>query len=236
MAAHAARKPAPARTFRARNVYAAGLVSLLLGLAAGYGAPASRVSESATPPQVSAAPDDPARPTSPSQPPPADPKQMADQQAAPLLARVKSDPKNPELLLQLGAIYYVTQQYQDATGWYTRAVAADPRNVAARNKLAGSLFRQGDVSAAIQQLQAALRVSPSDADSLYNLGVIELGGKGDPRAALAAWQRLLRTNPQLSADRKAAVLQLIANTMNFVNHPHALEGAHGHARRTAQSE
>lgn len=236
MPAKAAPKPAPARTFRAPGVCAAGVVSLVLGLAAGYGGPASNVSESATSPQVSGARADTTPPAGTRPSAPADPKQMADQQAAPLLAKVENDPKNPQLLLQLGAIYYVAQQYQDATGWYTRAVAADPRNVAARNKLAGSLFRQGDVDAAIQQLNAALRISPTDADSLYNLGVIDLGGKGDAPAALAAWQKLLETNPQLDPDRKAAVLRLIANTMNFVNNPHALEGAHGHAGRTAQDE
>jgi cytochrome c-type biogenesis protein CcmH/NrfG len=215
-------------------VLAAALVSLFLGLAVGYGTTAPRMSESLL--QASTAPADTRMPAPSGKLDPEDVKQTADQQAAPLLAKIESDPKNPELLLRLGAIYYVAQQYQDATGWYSRAVQADPRNLPARNKLAASLFRQGDAGAAIQQLRAALRISPTDADSLYNLGVIDLGGKGDVRGALAAWQKLLQSNPQLSPDRKAAVLQLIANTMNFVNAPHALEGVHGHAGHKAQAE
>ena len=240
MAASAARKPAPARTFRPRTVYAVAAAALLLGLAAGYGTTPSRVYESATPAQDSRASADtgtPAPTPAPaSTPSPADPQLLPDQQAAPLLAQLQSDPRNPRILLQLGAIYYVAQQYQNAAGWYSRAVDADPRNVAARNKLAGSLFREGQADAAIRQLKAALRINPSDPDSLYNLGVIDLGGKGDARGALAAWQKLLRTNPQLSPDRKAAVLELIANTLNFVNDPHALQGANPHAGRKAQAQ
>ncbi len=231
MPTQSARKPAPVLMFRARAVYTVAFLALLLGLAAGYGTHSRRPSDSATPAQVSAAP---VEATAPQSPAPATLKQMADQQAAPLMAKLKTDPNNPDLMLQLGAIYFVARQYQDASGWYTRAVEADPRNVASRNKLAGSLFRAGQSDAAIQQLKAALRIEPTDPDSLYNLGMIDLSGKGDVRGALSAWQSLLQTNPRLSEDRKAAVLQLITNTMNFVNDPHQLEGGRRHAKAQAE--
>ncbi len=236
MPTQVARKPITARTFRTRGVYAAAFLSLLLGFAAGYGTWPTRLSESAAPAQDSVAPADTKTPPPHPGPQATDLKQMADQQAAPLLARIANDPKNPDLLLQLGAIYYVAQQYEDAVGWYSKASAADPRNVAARNKLAGSLYREGDSDGAIQQLNAALRIKPTDPDSLYNLGVIDLGGKGNVAGALASWQKLLQTNPQLSNDRKAAVLQLIANTMNFVDNSRAMGGVHRHAARKPQAE
>ncbi len=73
------------------------------------------------------------------------------------------------------------------------------------------MYYGGDVDGAISQLQQALHYDPKDANSLFNLGMIKLQGKKDSKGALAAWQLLLKSNPQLSADRKARVQKLIAD-------------------------
>ena len=41
--------------------------------------------------------------------------------------------------------------------------------------------------------------------------MIKWQGKQDGSGALAAWQELLKSNPQLSADRKATVQKLMAD-------------------------
>ena len=87
----------------------------------------------------------------------------------------------------------------------------DPKNVPIRTQLASCLYYNGDVDGAISQLQQALRYDPKDANSLFNLGLIKWQGKQDNKGALAAWQLLLKTNPQLSADRKATVQKLMAD-------------------------
>ena len=46
--------------------------------------------------------------------------------------------------------------------------------------------------------------------------MIKLQGKGDGKGAIAAWQRLLKTNPQLSPDRKATVMKLMADVMTMM--------------------
>jgi cytochrome c-type biogenesis protein CcmH/NrfG len=137
-------------------------------------------------------------------------KQMADKQAAPLLEKLKTDPNNAALLVQVGTIYHTTHQFTTAAVYYGKAAQADPTNVAIRSKLAASLFRSGDADGAIAQLNQALRYSPTDANSLFNLGLIRWQGKQDAQGALAAWQLLLKSNPQLSPDRKATVRNLIA--------------------------
>ncbi|MGA7400238.1 MAG: tetratricopeptide repeat protein, partial [Candidatus Sulfotelmatobacter sp.] len=73
------------------------------------------------------------------------------------------------------------------------------------------LYYNGDVDGALRQLQQSLHYDPKDANSLFNLGVIKWQGKQDAKGALTAWQELLKTNPQLSADRKAAVEKLMAD-------------------------
>ncbi len=152
-------------------------------------------------------------------------KQVADRQATPLLEKLKTDPNNTALLVQAGDVYYRSHQFGDATAYYDRAVKADPRNVALRTKLASSLYRSGDVDGAIAELNQALRYDPKDANSLFNLGTIRLQGKGDGRGALAAWQQLLKSNPELSPDRKAAVQKLMADVMTTLGNQRGTEGA-----------
>jgi cytochrome c-type biogenesis protein CcmH/NrfG len=152
-------------------------------------------------------------------------KQVADKQAGILLEKLKTDPNNTALLVQAGDVYYRSHQFGDATGYYDRAVNADPRNVALRTKLSSSLYRSGDVDGAIAELNRALRYDPKDANSLFNLGTIRLQGKGDGRGALAAWQQLLKSNPELSPDRKAAVQKLMADVMTTLGNQRGTEGA-----------
>lgn len=138
-------------------------------------------------------------------------KQMADIKAAPLLAKLKKDPNNTNLLDQVGAIYHSTHQFKQAAAYYDKAVRVDPKNVAMHTKLAISLYRSGDVDGAIAELNRALSYDPKDANALFDLGMIKLQGKQDSKGALAAWQQLLKSNPQLSPDRKATVQKLMAH-------------------------
>jgi len=153
-------------------------------------------------------------------------KQMADKQAAPLLQKLPSDPGNSEVLAQIGTIYHSSHQFREAAAYYGKAVQADPSNVALRTRLAASLYRDGDVDGAIAQLNQALKYDPKDANSLFNLGMIRLQGKRDGRGALAAWQRLLKSNPQLPPERKATVQKLMADVLTTLGEQHAMQGAH----------
>jgi cytochrome c-type biogenesis protein CcmH/NrfG len=152
-------------------------------------------------------------------------KQMADKQAMPLLQKLKSDPNNSSVLVQVGAIYHGGHQFKEAASYYARAAQADPKNVAIRTKLASSLYRDGDVDGAIAQLNQALAFDPKDANSLFDLGMIKLKGKQDGKGALAAWQLLLKSNPQLSEDRKAVVVKMMAQVMTMLGDQHGTEGA-----------
>jgi len=154
-------------------------------------------------------------------------KQIADKQAAPLLAQLKSNPNDSNLLMQVGAIYHGSHRFKEAAEYYGKAVHADPKNLALRSRLAASLYRSGDADAAIAQLNEALTYNSNDANALFNLGMIKLQGKADGKGAVAAWQQLLKSNPHLSDDRKAEVQRLMADVMTTMNEQHAMKGAPG---------
>ncbi|MGB7846772.1 MAG: tetratricopeptide repeat protein [Candidatus Acidiferrum sp.] len=135
-------------------------------------------------------------------------KQMADVQASTLIEKSKSEPKNAGLLVQIAGIYQATHQFKEAAGYFERALKVDPKNLPARTELAACLYYSGDVEGALDELNHSLKNNPNDANSLFNLGMIKYRGKKDPAGAIAAWQQLLKTNPNL--DRKPTVEKMIA--------------------------
>lgn len=154
-------------------------------------------------------------------------KQMSDQKAAPLLEKLQSNPNDTSLLMQVAALYHTTHRFKEAADYYNRAVNTDPKNVALRTKLASSLYRNGDIDSAIAQLNTALTYDPRDANALFDLGMIKLQGKGDSKGAVAAWQRLLKTNPDLTPDRKAVVMKVMASAMQMTGDQRAVKTTGG---------
>ena len=212
----------------ATQVYAMAAVCLLLGLALGYLFRGSQTQSSAAslpsqagmsgpaqmPPQAGM----PGQGGMPQQMPSLDQmKHMADKKAEPLLAQLKNDPNNADLLKQVAKIYLATHQFKDAASYYGKALEVNPKDVAARTAMASCLYFDGDVDGALAQLQQALKDNPKDADSLFNLGMIRWKGKNDTAGALQAWDQLLKSNPKLESDKKAQVEKLIAQLKQGVS-------------------
>jgi cytochrome c-type biogenesis protein CcmH/NrfG len=206
-----------ASAWRAKQVYAMAVISLIVGLTVGY---LFRGSQSAGPTAQPVAAAELSTQPSPhtgamgaggKMPSLEEMKQMADKKAVPLLEKLKGDPTNKDLLIQVAKIYSSTHQFKEAAVYYDKAVQVDPKDVALRTQLASTLYYNGDVDGAISQLQQSLHYDPKDANSLFNLGMIKWQGKQDSKGALAAWQLLLKSNPQLSEERKAAVQKLMAD-------------------------
>jgi cytochrome c-type biogenesis protein CcmH/NrfG len=195
--------------WQAKQVYTTAVICLLAGLAIGYIFRGSQSPALAAPPVANAQPSTPAKAMGGHTRSLDDMKHMADMKAAPLLEKLKDDPRNSDLLIKVGNIYKATHQFNEAADYYDKALQVDPKNVTMRSELASCLYYQGDVDGAISQLQQGLNYDPKDANSLFNLGLIKWQGKQDSKGALAAWQQLLTSNPQLSADRKMTVQKLI---------------------------
>jgi cytochrome c-type biogenesis protein CcmH/NrfG len=191
------------------QVYAMAAVCLAVGLAVGYLFRGSAPARPADPQPVQAAQPTSSEQASPHAMPSMEQmKAMADKKASPLIERIKSEPKNADLLVQIGDIYQATHQFKEAAVYYGKSLEIKPRNVAIRTELASCLFYGGDADAALAQLQQSLKDSPQDANSLFNLGMIRLKGKNDKAGAIAAWQQLLKTD--LSSEKRSVVEKMIA--------------------------
>jgi cytochrome c-type biogenesis protein CcmH/NrfG len=189
------------------QVYVMAATCLIVGVLVGY---LVRGSAPVATSQAPAAQSAPGTPAAAQQKVPTldDMKRMADKQAEPLLAKLKADPNNADLLNQVGNIYRMTHQFQTAATYYQKSLDLNPKNVGPRTDLASCLYYQGDVDGAIAQLEKSLSYDPKHAGTLLNLGLIRWKGKNDSAGAIASWQKLLKFYPNY--EHKDTVEKLIA--------------------------
>ena len=135
-------------------------------------------------------------------------KQAADTQAAPLLLQLKAEPANAALLANVGNIYYDAKQYPTAIEYYERSLKAHPEDTSVRTDLGTAYWYTGNADTAIAEFNKSLTYDPKKADTLFNLGIVKWQGKKDGPGAVAAWKKLLDTNP--AYPNKDAVQQLMA--------------------------
>jgi cytochrome c-type biogenesis protein CcmH/NrfG len=201
------------------QTYTMAAICLVIGLAIGY---LVRGSASATAPAVGAQATmqtgQPAAAGAAQQPMPtlSDMKRMADKQAEPLLTKLKADPKDVDALNKTALTYKSAHQFEEAITYFQKALAIDPKNVPIRTDMASCLYYTGNVDGAISELKTSLSYDPKHAGTLMNLGIIKWKGKDDVAGAVAAWQALLKSNPDFP--QKERIEQLIAEAQQS-QHP-----------------
>ena len=122
-------------------------------------------------------------------------QRMANKKAEPLLTKLKSDPKNPQLWNQVGLIYKSAHQFKEAAGYFEKSLQYDPKNLGVRADYASCMYYTGDVDGALAQLNQSLAYDPKHAGTLMNIGIIKWRGKNDVDGAVAAWEKLLQYHP-----------------------------------------
>ncbi len=126
-------------------------------------------------------------------------KTMADNQAAPLIAKLNADPKNTDLLTSIGNLDYDAQHYPVAANYYGRVLSVKPSDAAVRTDMATAFWYAGDADKAIAEFNTALKYAPSNPNTLFNLGLVKWKGKHDSAGAIADWKKLLATNPDYAS-------------------------------------
>jgi tetratricopeptide (TPR) repeat protein len=121
---------------------------------------------------------------------------------------LKSQPDNADLLNSIGNLYYDAQQYPTAIDYYTRSLKLKPADASVRTDMGTAYWYLGNADSAIAQFDTALTYAPTNANSLFNRGLVRWQGKGDAAGAIADWKKLLATNPNY--DGKDKVEQMLA--------------------------
>jgi len=136
-------------------------------------------------------------------------REMADTQAASLLAKLSADPSNPDTLASIANLYYDAQQYPVAVDYYSRSLQSRPSDASVRTDMATAYWYMGNAEEAIAQFNQALVFAPTNPNTLFNLGLVKWQGKHDGPAAIALWKKLLESNPNY--EQKDKVLQMLSD-------------------------
>jgi cytochrome c-type biogenesis protein CcmH/NrfG len=142
-------------------------------------------------------------------PTPASIREMADSQAAPLLATLQANPRDAGRLTSIGNLYYDAQQYATAVGYYNRALQANPSDASVRTDMATAFWYLGNTTEAISQFNKALAYAPTNPNTLFNLGLVKWQGQHDSAGAIALWKKLLESNP--GYEEKDKVLKMLSD-------------------------
>jgi tetratricopeptide (TPR) repeat protein len=132
--------------------------------------------------------------------------------AAPLLAALKADPNNADTLISLGNLYYDQHVYPQAIEYYTRALGGRPNDANVRTDLGTAYWYSNLPNEAVGEYEKSLKLVPTHPNALFNMGIVRSDGLHDYKGAIAAWEKLLQTNPQYPERQR--VLDLIAKAQS----------------------
>ena len=108
---------------------------------------------------------------------------------------VKKDPKNLPAWVELGNLYFDTDQPKEAIEAYRQYLAIKPDNPDVRTDM-GIMYRKlGEFDKAIEEFKKAAQSDPKHVNSRYNLGLVLLHDKQDMKAAIKAWEDYLKVDP-----------------------------------------
>ena len=191
-----------AKTWTTREAYLLAMVCLFVGLVAGW---LLRGSSAPTAGPLTA----PSAPT-PSSGEPMPSAASLDREAQPLLDALRANPKDAPVLVKLGNLYYDHQAWPEAIRYYQQALDIRPGDPDVRTDMATAYYYSGFPDKAIEQFNQVLKKFPNYPNTLFNLGIVRRDAYKDNAGALAAWEKLLKNNPNLPPDQVQKVQSAIA--------------------------
>jgi cytochrome c-type biogenesis protein CcmH/NrfG len=140
-------------------------------------------------------------------------EQLSNQQAEAITnleAEVTARPENVAAWIQLGHLYYDTDQTEKAIKAYTRSLELQPDNADVLTDM-GVMYRRNKQSdKAIEAFEKAYSVNPKHEPSRLNKGIVLLYDYNKPEEAIAAWEELLLVNPEAKLNNGTPLTQAIA--------------------------
>jgi tetratricopeptide (TPR) repeat protein len=108
---------------------------------------------------------------------------------------VKKDPKNLPAWVELGNLYFDTDQPKEAIEAYSHYLAVKPDNPDVRTDM-GIMYRKlGQFDRALEEFRKAAQTDPKHVNSRYNIGLVLLHDKQDIKGAIKAWEEYLKVDP-----------------------------------------
>jgi len=108
---------------------------------------------------------------------------------------VQKDPKNLPAWVELGNLYFDSDQPKEAVEAYSKYLTAKPENPDVRTDMGIMYRRLGDANRALREFEKAAQSDPKHVNSRYNIGIVLLHDKQDIKGAIKAWEEYLKVDP-----------------------------------------
>ena len=128
---------------------------------------------------------------------------LDESRAATLAQAAERNPRDANVRLDLGNLYFDAERFEDAARWYQQALAIEPGNVNASTDLGIAYYYMNRPDQALQQFDRSLAIDPRHTKTLLNVGIVRAFAKDDLDGAAQAWQSVVDYAPDSPEGKRA---------------------------------
>ena len=108
---------------------------------------------------------------------------------------LQKDPKNLPAWVELGNLYFDSDQPKEAIEAYGKYLSVKPDNPDVRTDMGIMYRRLGEFDRALEEFRKAAQSDLRHINSRYNIGIVLLHDKQDIKGAIKAWEDYLKVDP-----------------------------------------
>ena len=127
-----------------------------------------------------------------------------------LEAQVTREPENFQAWIQLGHLYFDTQQHENAIAAYENSLKYHDGSADLLTDLGVMYRRSGDSAKALEWFEKAQAMDPAHITSRLNEGIVRLFDFDDAPGAIASWEELLTIDPEVKLSNGEALKDFVA--------------------------
>ncbi len=126
-----------------------------------------------------------------------------------LEAEVTANPENFESWIQLGHLYYDSNQPEKAISAYTKSLELHSGDANLLTDLGVMYRRTKQPEKAIESFNKAIKMDPSHIPARFNKGIVLMYDLKDPQGAIDCWEELLKINPQATTANGQSIREFV---------------------------
>ena len=126
-----------------------------------------------------------------------------------LTRETSQNPNNVTAWVQLGNLYFDTEQFDKSIWAYRKSLDLDPKNANVWTDMGVMYRRSNQPREAIAAFDEAIRVDPKHEIARFNKGIVLLHDLNEPQSGIEAWEELLTINPLAMAPNGKSVDELV---------------------------
>ena len=127
-----------------------------------------------------------------------------------LKQRTIDNPEDGDSWIQLGHLYFDSNQVKAAINAYETALKIKPNNPDVLTDLGVMYRRAKNPKEAIAKFDQAIRIDPTHQISRFNKGVVLMHDLNDPKGAVKVWQQLVELDPDAKTPNGQLVKDLLS--------------------------